>query len=1246
MSTTILASAFCAALALSSRAQETGNDVEDVARFLLDAPIYSHGDFFASVEGFVAWVGAHPDHPLAEAALSMLESLAEDPDDALFLGQRLLEIDPAAPWEPLAARRLSILQGRAHMLLASPDAPPTDHHPEFLHRFLALGSWQAGVDAPPQSRANTVGYLRPLQMPLWPQGDAGGGSSPWTLVERNGWRRHVDPLLELPEGPDGQLWLLTYFDVPDGGPAWIEVEMVGASNLAGREFDGTVPGYAVWINGGEARVSTLLDGEHAEVDRHGVVLRAGRNSVEIQTSLGGGVQLRFALRVLAPDGRPYPGLESDWTQEDVGMEAAELGEEVDALPPSASPGGSIEHLQALSQRGPSAEALLGLLLARDGRRMSGLTHLGVAYQRAGDAPWIATHFVLTTLASGHLPEAWCQARAREMAERVLAAAPDHHAMGLLVASIEAAEDREEAAIERLERLIDAHRRSPQTAFALYSVLQSMGLDVRAEAALEEAVLRAPNKVRTLAALAEHLASVGRRREAAETREKAARVSGGLPNLLSEAAEQWAHAGETGRALELLREAVGRDPELGAQYADLLIQIRQLDEAEAWLERGDWRESESKCRQMATIALLRGDETAERDALGSALAIEPSRRSTRERMRQLTGAEPAREFLAAQRLDVEEVLGSFDGEGREDSLVALLDHSVAWVFEDGAVETLTQNLHQVRDLQACERMKEVQVEGEMLTIASIDGRTHERTEPVLVDDKYVMPALEPGDFVEITYRRLASAPEDGVLRLGGWFFASLEQTFERSRYVVSWPRAASNGHPALELRRAGANLDGVEESIEEQPGPGDRVVHVLEARGRARVVPEPAIATPATFLPWVEFGMDDVPERVADWMRAEALWNTQPTPEIVDLATRATEGIMGEEAQAKALYRFVNESIDQRAWTPSAPAHTFFLRRGNPAFLYLALLRARGIDAELVWSRGVTPNADEEKQPPFFDAGRWRRQPLVLVRPRDGREAWCEMHAPSRLSVRLLPYGMLFGHVSQARSFATLSGTELVTPGIPLEEGPSVVFTANLHVDPGGAAQVDGRVEPKGGLAFHFKEAVQKMPEDQIKSNVRNLASRLMRGLSVERFRFPGLEEEGLPLVLEGEGSVRSFLDREADGWVAPLPFPPLELSSQYAGQGERRLPFRFPASLVVRATIRLELPASMELVDPPPRFEAACPGGTYLLDVRPEADRTWVVERAVAIDVFDLPASEFGAFRDFCRRVDEAESARLRLRSK
>jgi hypothetical protein len=732
----------------------------------------------------------------------------------------------------------------------------------------------------------------------------------------------------------------------------------------------------------------------------------------------------------------------------------------------------------------------------------------------------------------------------------------------------------------------------------------------------------------------HLQATGRPTASAERREHAARAAGAEPDMLAAAAAQFVAVGRVAHALDLMREAAEQDPGTAANLLRTLIDAGLLDEAEQRLleRRERWPQLEWNWRLLAEVALRRGDAQVEREYLLGCRERNPSRKSTRMRLQELGDPDPCTDWLEEQRMDVARLIADYSDTGRRESVVSVLDQSAVWVFEDGSLESVTQNVHAARDLAACEQLGRLQLPGEVIEVATIDGRTGARSEPVLVGQEYVMPDLEPGDFVETTFRTTEAAPANDVLNLGGWFFASVEQAFALSRYVLSIP-------DTVELRREQANFERV---TEERHAASGRSFYEFTAHDMSRVVPEPATAPRQQFLPWIEFGRDESLEHIVANMRAEAVWNSVPAPEIERAAERASAGAKGDEAVARALLRFVVDSVDQRAWQPVSPLETLLSRRGNPYFLYLALLRARDIPAELVWSRGVSPAADDEPEPRFRSYAYWRRVPLVRVQPRDGEEAWCDLSPEARL----LPYGRMLGQFSRARAIATSSGEAIDTPQVPLEERPSFAFEGEFTLAADGSARVEGRVRPRGGLAWLLEESARKLPENETRANLRRAAASLVPGMSLTRYQLEGLNSDDEPLVIAAEGEVRTFLDQSSDGWVTRLPLPSLELSAQFAGQGRRRLPFRLPAPIVSLASVRLLLPPGLELVDPPRGLELECPGGSYRLTIEAVDKDTWLVEREVAIEVFDLAAEDFDAFRNFCSRVDEAERVRLRFRGR
>ena len=1236
--------ALAVSLVLSTPRGQVDSQLEQHCRALLDTPLMHSGDWQSTAEERLAWLRDRPEHPLAEAAMVLLREEIDQAADPAWVAERLLELGELPRASPALRRRFEITRARSPGVIEGHRSATADPFPHYLRQFWLL--------APVEPRAHARGWSSESEFWFDPElsAQAAGSwkdTSEWVSARRPRWSQFFHPTRWSGE-TEGQVWLACLFDVAEGGAAWLEIESPGLGRWAGREFPGFVPGYGVSVNSSAPHFVHAEDGERSQLEHLPVVLRRGRNRILLRASLAPAAGLGFGLRVLNAAGdQPFPELVEVSSGGEEGRDpfAAPLGSEVSgAKPPPLSAKarfeGAIAYLSTQPVRGPAADALLAVLLRIDHRPVEGLDLLQRALERAPDEPWLAARTARAIQSAPHLPATWREARARELAQRVVAEQPTHLGMQMLLANIEAGEDREEEALARLQSLADELPETSRPLALQYEVLRRLGMQVRAEASLAEALRRAPNKPALIMAWSQHLDRTGRESAAAEALERTARAAGVDPDLMRDAAASYLALGHVDRGLDLLREAVDLAPEHEMALLRAMLDAELYDEV---LERAGAAVTGSAvasqtARLRAEIAMRRGHREEEIKALKAVLRERPSQRPARMRLRELGVSDACSDFLEQQRLDVDALLADFDGEERDESVVSVLDHAIAWVFEDGATETITQNVQQARDLAACEQLGRLQLAGEVIEVATIDGQTGARSEPVLVGQEYVMPDLEPGDFVESTYRTIEAPTVDGVPRLGGWFFASIEKAFALSRYVLSLPEHSP-------LRRVQANCEQVTETSRIENG---RQVLEFVARGMPRVVLEPATPAPPEFLPVVEFGADVGWSRIVAMLRSEARWSSLPNSSLKRLAEEVAAEADGQEAAAKALFAHVAEALDQRAWMPTSPMESLLARRGNPNFLYLALLRAMDIPAELVWTRGVTPASDPEPEARFQRLEYWRRVPLVRVRPRDGEVAWCDLSPEAQL----LPYGRLIGQFSGARALLTETGEQAETPHIPFEQRPMHAFEGSFTLALDGSARLVGRHQARGGLGWLIKENVRKLPENEVRASLRALAAQLVPGLTLTDYELIGLENDLEPLVVSVEGQVRTFLDRSSDGWVTGLPILPLELSADFAGQGERRLPFRLPAPMLSFARVQLVLPPELELVGSPgsqgsPRgLELDCPGGSYRLTIAAQEDGSWFIEREVAIEVFDLPAEEFESFREFCARVDEAERVRLRFQER
>jgi len=1214
-----VASAALALLAPAPRAQDV--DVETWAKLLVDHPLAGSGDRDRVVHSWLELLGEEPGHPLAEATLQILSRLeAGDVADSQALAEQVAALDGAG-LDPWATHLLHRLQGNLAARRAPVSELGQDRHPDQLSRFAVLGPLPPFDDPlafrTPRPELTAPGFAAAHAAP--------DGELRWLALRRSPLRECVLPEAAV-DPVTGWALLATCFETAQGGPAWLEVELPRALSDdslfggAGGNRARNTPGYALAVNEGAPAVVELAGRESASRRMFPVLLRAGRNRVVLQVSLD--ARTAVALRVLGPDGRPYDGLH------EVDADDAPLGAAVPGSAPSALPPDSEAFLAALPARGPDTELLLGLLQYLDGRQAEGLAHARAAADAAPARTSLLARLSALTLSADYLPDTWQKNRARELASQVVAAQPEHLGMGLYLAGLLADEDQEEDALDKLGALTERHPRQVASLFATQDACEKLEMEARGESALMASRDRQPANPAVLERLAHHEGEHGHRRKAAELSLEALRRSGATGRGLHAAARDWAALGEVERAHELLVEGVARDDSQSLQLnlARFLLEQERWDEADAILATLQVRfpRAVTACLARADVAERRGDRGSEIARLGEALARRPSLKAARERLFALTGAEPTEAFFARQRLDIEAVRAAWSDTGSKDSVVKVLDHGIVKVFPDGGTETYTQDLWQARDLQGCERLGEISLSGDVLRVATIkaDGTVFE---PVAVNGQYVMPQLKPGDFVVTESRSMRSPPANRIVRTGDWTFASNDHPFQLSRYAISVPKALG-----LRLVERNGPVSHVETDA------GDAVEHVFEARDQARVLVEPGAPPAPWYLPWVEFGMDGSAVSAKDAMAATVLEPTRVTPEIAAAAAGAIAGVPGDEARARALHALVNATLDKRGYQSATEG--LLAHEGNGTWLYAALLTAADVPHEIVWTRNMAPESDHEPDPPFLAPGFYARKLLLLVQPRDGQPAWCDM------DLKAMPYGKLVGNAPRAPALALPSQREFTLPDVPLAEQPTAALDLAFQLMADGSATVKGRVDLKAGFGYLLKEQIRDIPAAMHKLALTQAAAQLVPGLDISSYKLAGLDEMDPPLAISAEGRIASFLDDDGHGLTCKLPVPKLDLAEKLAGgEGVRKLPYFLDDPQVWAATVHMQLGEGLAFGALPASHRAEFHGGTYELSFDREGERGLAIRRELLLPPFSVPADEYPIFAAFCARIDEAERAQLRF---
>jgi hypothetical protein len=417
------------------------------------------------------------------------------------------------------------------------------------------------------------------------------------------------------------------------------------------------------------------------------------------------------------------------------------------------------------------------------------------------------------------------------------------------------------------------------------------------------------------------------------------------------------------------------------------------------------------------------------------------------------------------------------------------------------------------------------------------------------------------------------------------------------------------------------------------------VHVFEMRDQPRVLAEPQMPRPEQFLPWIEFGMDANRGSAVSSLEVNALDPALVTPEVREAADQALAGVSGDTARARALHAFVNKTLDERGYGSATQA--LLARQGSASMLYAALLTAADVPHELVYSRNIAPDSEPEPDPPFFEAGRLGRKLLVLVQPRDGEPAFCDMDS------KTMPYGQLLGTAPGAPSLALPSRRELTLPDLALADRPGPLgadFHMEFDVAADGSAQFQGEAQLKAGFGFVAKEQIREIPALMRKGILTQVAAQVVPGLDVSDFKLPGLDDEDAPVRIEVKGRVPTFLDSDGAALTCKLPLPALEMAQGIAGgEGERRLPYFLDAPLVSDSSVRLRLGAGLSVLEMPAGLQQDSPGGSYELRFEQPSPDVLAIRRTVALHPFVMQAADYADFAAFCARIDEAERGLLRF---
>lgn len=1211
----------CAALLLAlaaatppSRAQEGADEtLEDFARALLALELRGAVD------------GAPVDPALLEGSRGQQEELLL----AHVLARHVMRVEDAAPIEEwffarearpdLADPLRSYVHGVAGSLRdrrrpnepAREGGPARDAWPEHAREALLIGPFGDGGPG-----RLDVAFAPERALGLGFEMRGAHGPVRWTALRREAEQRAFTTALEV---------------YPASGTGYALLRVRCEREQGGYVHLGFGAPLRAWWN--EAPIFDARDeAQRATSDEAWVpvVYRTGENRLLLK--LEDLSTAAFAVRWLDATARPLAvrELPADPTLE------AERGSALGAEPPP--PLERPVSWLARSAEAPRSAPLVGLRaieLFLDGRASEALRAAQRATELAPEEPWPLVLLARLTEAADYLPPAHRRSRAAEALDRALALDPADIAARRESALQLLAVDRAEETIAIAEQLALELPRAAEPHHLLRRAFETLGWARELELTLRELAERRPRDPQVQRALA---AACARRADHAgelAALRAAHALQPGSSELLEQLADRLVLAGRSAEALRAIETEVRRAPrriDVRLRHANLLERLGRASEAAAIFGAlGRENPTDPDYPHWEGDALvLAGDLAGARRAWERSLELEPGQPEVRAALR-AHGAPHGRELFERFAVDTLEVARAYDPStaDRASSSELLVDLMVERLETDGSRETLTQQLWYLVDEGGVKTHGEPKrARGRTLAIRTIDQQ-YQIHEPLPVRGAFTLPALAPGVFVEHSFVEATGPERFPTATFTSFFFASEEQPFRFTRYVLALPTNAP-----YDLRIE--NFDGEHEVFEEV----GETIHVFTRRDVPRVLPESFSPPREKLLPWVSAVPRVDPGALARRIHAGFLDGTATTQEILGFVEGAIRGIEGDAARAEALYLAVRKAVRDPSGEGGNATRTLVEGKGDPLELYLACLRACGIPFRPALARAVWPELDPEPvglANPLLRYG----APLLRVLPRDGAPLWV---GPPALR---LPYGRFAEELEGGEVFVS-AGTSGRIEELPrLASDAHAVSSGQIEIqlEEDGRAKLFLDVEFPSTTGYANAEQVSRLAERDQRRVLANLVNQFVPGLEIGGAQFAALDEEARPLRVRAEGRLPRFASAEEELLSTPLGFRPLQIARTLGVDAERRQPYAlrgagaFAGERFERLRVVLSPPPGRRLAAAPEPHLERFAGLAYALVVEREGERL-VIERTLSLRPCEIEPQALRAFLEALQRVDTAERQR------
>ncbi len=721
-------------------------------------------------------------------------------------------------------------------------------------------------------------------------------------------------------------------------------------------------------------------------------------------------------------------------------------------------------------------------------------------------------------------------------------------------------------------------------------------------------------------------------------------------------------------LQLYRSA-GKGKEAEALYADFIARVpfnREAVRGEAtWLLAlnrpadakaalapalgwaPDWPEGQALS---ADIALALGDREAALAGYQRALELKPQAEEWKQKVAYLRPQESP--FYGAYKVERADLPAPGPSD-REQPLVVLVDNTVVQVQEYGLSSRYTQRVLQLLQAGAARQMQyyPIPFDPDRQEVRVLDACVLKSDGAKVHADSFVtdalsdpqvrlyyrnrnlvlhFPGLQPGDRLWVEYVVSDVADRNDY----GRYFGDLELFSENApvllkRYTLQLPAA-------LELHVRQERLD-VRPIVVSRP---DRKIYSWTQREVPRAQQEPGMPGFTESSPYLHVSTFADREAMGAWYAGFIQDQWEVTPAVRDQVASLVKGLSGDAEKVRAVHtwvvqqtRYVGLEFGVHGYKPYKARQIFERRFGDckdKALLLCAMLRAAGVDAcmVLVRTRNLGALADTPASLAVFNHCIAYVPSLDLYL--DGTAEYSGLHE--------LPW--------QDRGVEVLlvcadgKARKATTPLDQVEDNRyDVAYTLSLA--PGAA---DAEFAAEVGFAGQECAWVRRSYQDPDKRRElfeKGLSSNFP-GTRVGKVACGDLSDLNRSVRFALEGRLGGVARADGPGRASvPTWLGNLDMAEQYGRLASRAFPLELAYPWRQRYAVTYRVPAGYA-VEAPPELRFDTPFGAFSRAVtRSEGALTVVTE--VTLSTRRVEPDRYAAFREFCIRVDQAVSERVRV---